>query len=69
MFNEAQMMPMWDQLIAKTDVNFLSVDEEIIDRLDQKYGLGKVVIGAERFPSLPSEIRSRLRWLASFRQR
>jgi uncharacterized protein len=57
-FNEAQMMPMWDQLIAKTDVNFLSVDEEIIDRLDQKYGLGKVVIGAERFPSLPSEIRT-----------
>jgi len=57
-FNEAQMMPMWDQLIAKTDVNFLSVDEEIIDRLDKKLGLGKVIIGTERFPSLTSEIRT-----------
>ena len=55
-FNEAQMMPMWDQLIAKTDVNFLSVDEEIIERLDQKLGLGKVIIGTERFPSLSRDI-------------
>ena len=57
-FNEAQMMPMWDQLIAKTEVDFLSVDEEIIGRLDQKLGLGKVVIGTERFPSLTREIRT-----------
>jgi TRAP-type uncharacterized transport system substrate-binding protein len=57
-FNEAQMMPMWDQLIAKTDVNFLSVNEEIIDRLDQKLGLGKVVIGTERFPHLSRDIRT-----------
>jgi TRAP-type uncharacterized transport system substrate-binding protein len=57
-FNEAQMMPMWDQLIAKTDVNFLSVDAEIIDRLDKMYGLGKVVIGNERFPSLTRAIRT-----------
>ncbi len=57
-FNEAQMMPIWDQLIDKTDVDFLSVDEEIIDRLDQKLGLGKVVIGTERFPSLTRDIRT-----------
>jgi len=55
-FNEAQMMPMWDQLIAKTDVNFLSVDDKIIDRLDKKFALGKVVIGTERFPSLTRDI-------------
>jgi TRAP-type uncharacterized transport system substrate-binding protein len=57
-FNEAQMMPMWDQLIAKTEVNFLSVDDEIIERLDKKLGLGKVVVGNERFPSLTRDIRT-----------
>ena len=57
-FNEAQMMPMWDQLIAKTDVNFLSVDDEILERLEQKLRLGKVVIGTERFPSLTRDIRT-----------
>ena len=57
-FNEAQMMPDWDQLIAKTDVDFLSIGEDIIDRLDQKLGLGKFVIGPERFPSLANDIRT-----------
>jgi hypothetical protein len=57
-FNEAQMMPMWDQLIAKTDVNFLSVEENIIERLDKTLGLGRVIIGTERFPSLDKEIQT-----------
>ena len=55
-FNEAQMMPMWDQLIAQSDVSFLSIDAQIIERLDKKLGLGKVVVGTERFPSLTEEI-------------
>jgi TRAP-type uncharacterized transport system substrate-binding protein len=57
-FNEAQMMPMWDQLIAETDANFLSVDAEIIERLDKTLGLGKAFIGVERFPSLNKEIHT-----------
>ena len=57
-FNEAQMMPVWDTLIAKGDVDFLSVDEEIIDRLDEKFKLGKVTLGSERFPSLTTPVRT-----------
>lgn len=57
-FNEAQMMSVWDQLIAKGDMDFLSVDDEIIERLDQKFQLGKVTIDSERFPSLTAPVRT-----------
>lgn len=55
-FNEAQMMAAWDQLVANSDVDFLSVDDEIIDSLDKKFRLGRVVIGRERFPSLSRSV-------------
>ena len=57
-FNEAQMMSIWDQLIAKGGVEFLSVNDEILDRLDDRFRLGKVTIGSERFPSLTAPIRT-----------
>ncbi len=57
-FNEAQMMAVWDQLLAKGDVEFLSVDDEVLDRLNDKFRLGKVTIGNERFPSLPMPVRT-----------
>lgn len=57
-FNEAQMMSVWDQLIAEGDVDFLSVDDEIIERLDHKFQLGKVTIDSERFPGLTAPVRT-----------
>jgi TRAP-type uncharacterized transport system substrate-binding protein len=55
---EAVMTPYWRELLARRDMTFLPVDDEVLIRLEREYGWARGTVPGDRFKGLSAPFKT-----------